>query len=266
MGLWLKWEKGLERKQEVLQIAARLFMPPAQAAGTLMIVMSWLDDNVGEYSEDRDGCHARVTLKSLNVSFVDVICGVTGFGEAMAEVGWLRLQDGVLVFVNAGRHNGNTAKNRALSAQRQQKRRASPDRDDRHASVTERASLTLLSSNSGSEEGVKGEKPAKVPANTTVIPLLLSTDAFADAWRAWLQHRREIKKPIVPGSQTEREQLKTLETWGEARAIAAIRYTIFKGWQGLREPDPNDKEYANHPASNSRSFSQSGSYAGITDK
>jgi hypothetical protein len=259
MGCWLKWEKGLERKQEVLQIAARLLMPPAQAAGTLMIVMSWLDDNVSEY---RDGCHACVTLKSLNVSFVDVIAGVTGFGEALAEVGWLRLEEGVLVFVNAGRHNGKTAKHRALATDRQQNRRAKTCHADRHApSVT-----PLLLSQSGSEEGVKGEKPAKGPPNTTVIPLLLSTNAFAEAWRAWLQHRREIKKPIAAGSETEKQQLKTLETWGETRAIAAIRYTIFKGWQGLREADPNDKEYANHPASNSRGFEQSGSYAGVTEK
>lgn len=259
MGCWLKWEKGLERKQEILQIAARLLMPPAQAAGTLMVVMSWLDDNVSDYSDD---CHARVTLKSLNVSFVDVISGVTGFGEAMAEVGWLCHEDGVLVFVNAGRHNGNTAKKRALDSARQNNHRKKNRHATRHAPSVTSSSLIL----SGSDEGVKGEKPAKPATNTTVIPLLLSTDAFAEAWRGWLQHRREIKKPITPGSQTEREQLKTLEAWGEARAIAAIRYTIFKGWQGLREADPNDKEYANHPASSSRSFEQSGSYAGVTEK
>ncbi len=75
------------------------------------------------------------------------------------------------------------------------------------------------------------------PGGGTVIPLLLSTDAFADAWRDWLQHRKEIKHPIAPGSQTEKGQLKQLEDWGETRAIAAIRFTIFKSWQGLKEPD-----------------------------
>lgn len=258
MAFWLKWEKGLPRKPEVLQIAARLLMPPTQAAGSLMQIMEWLDDNVGEYSHDG---HARVTLKSLNVSFVDVIAGVTGFGEAMAEVDWLRLEDGVLVFVNAGRHNGRPAKQRALAAERKIRQRSRSC----HAKVTHQTGLTLLSSDLGSKEGIQGEKPL-VPPNTTVIPLLLSTEAFAAAWRAWLQHRREIKKPIAPGSESEKQQLKTLEEWGETRAIAAIEYTIFKGWQGLREPDPKDKDYANHRASGSRGFEQRGSFAGVTEK
>jgi hypothetical protein len=78
------------------------------------------------------------------------------------------------------------------------------------------------------------------PTGVTVIPLLLSTDEFAVAWRDWLQHRKEIKHPIAAGSQTERGQLKQLEEWGVERAIAAIRFTIFKGWQGLKEPDERE--------------------------
>lgn len=363
MGCWLKWEKGLERKQEILQIAARLLMPPAQAAGTLMVVMSWLDDNVSEY---RDG-HAIVTLKSLSPAFIDTIAGITGFADALAEVGWIRSEGNNLLFVNAGRHNGVTAKARADASLRKAKSRALQSEDSPELSIEfqrdeiprktrryilerdrfrcvycgtqssyqkeypESSRRGLLSidhiipvAKGGSDKvgnlacaclrcnmskvdrtlaecgfelrylqpdlryadgevqimsqdrvtelrhflsslrsdrkgGGQGEEP-------TVIPLLLSTDAFAEAWRAWLQHRREIKKPITPGSQTEREQLKTLEAWGEARAIAAIRYTIFKGWQGLREANPNDKEYANHPASSSRGFSQQQSYDGVTEK
>ncbi len=89
-------------------------------------------------------------------------------------------------------------------------------------------------------------KQAALPRReaATVIPLLLSTDEFAAAWTDWLAHRREIKHPIAPGSQTERGQLKQLESWGEARAIAAIRHTIFKGWQGLKEPDERDQRAA----------------------
>lgn len=76
----------------------------------------------------------------------------------------------------------------------------------------------------------------------TVIPLLLSTEEFAAAWADWLQHRREKKEPVKPGSQTEKQQLKTLEAWGVQRAVAAIRHTIFKGWTGLREPDERDAQ------------------------
>lgn len=339
MGFWLKWEKGLERKQEILQIAARLMLAPAHAAGALMLVMEWLDDNVSLYSSDG---HALVTLKSLSPTFVDSIAGISGFGEAMAEVGWLRVENGVLQFVNAAKHNGITAKVRADAAMRQtrsRKTRAAEDRDiiprplrrlvyqrdqfrcaycglsssARRENSESSSKQSLLSVdhviphvNGGetvehnlvtcckkcnreknnrtpeewgyplaflapgvfydpvtglSQDSVTKTQPLSSAlissgrsngkqSDVTVIPLLLSTDAFAEAWRDWLQHRREKKSPIPPGSQTERQQLKTLEQWGESRAIAAIRYTIFKGWQGIREPDPDDKEYASHSARN----------------
>jgi hypothetical protein len=175
----------------------------------------------------------------------------------MAEVDWLRAENGVLVFVNAGKHNGISAKARALASERQRKKRSRPC----HDSVTPKVGRFSSPLSNGSKEGVPGEKPEQ----KSVIPLLISTEAFAAAWTAWLQHRREIKKPVTPGSQTEKEQLKTLEEWGETRAIEAIRYTIFKGWQGIREPDPKDKDYANHRTSSGRGFSQQGSYAGVTD-
>ena len=63
----------------------------------------------------------------------------------------------------------------------------------------------------------------------------LRSEAFKTAWLEWCQYRRESKKPLTQA--TIERQIKTLESWGEARAIAAIRHTVFKGWQGLREPD-----------------------------
>jgi hypothetical protein len=230
MAFWIKWEKGLARKQEVLQIAARLQIPPTQAAGTLMQVMEWLDDNVTVMSHDG---HAHVTLKSLSVSFIDSIAGVVGYGEAMVDVGWLRVENGILTFVNAGRHNGNSAKNRMLASDR---KRAERSRKCHDPKVTKKRPLSslLLSSNSGSEKGVKGDE-------TTVIPLLLSTDDFRDEWAAWQKHRSEKKDPIRPGSQAEKMQLKKLEEWGIERAIAAIRHSIRNDYKGIFEPTDRER-------------------------
>ena len=236
---WLKWEKGLTRKQEILQIAARLMVSPSTAAGCLMLAMEWLDDAVTDY--DGDG-NANVTLGALPVSFIDSIVGVSGYADALCEVGWLRHKDGVLTFVNAGRHNGNTAKKRALTRERVEKHREQKVKRQCNA---ESVTNSLLFS-SVCKEGVQGEKSTKP---MTVIPLLLSTETFAEAWRAWLRHRREIKKPVIPGSEHEREQLKMLEGWGEERAIAALKFTIFKGWQGIKEPTDRDlNEFSGRPA------------------
>lgn len=128
-GFWIKWEKGLTRKPEILQLSARLMVPPTQAAGSLMLVMEWLDDAVTNLS--RDG-HADVPLGALQNTFIDGIAGVSGFAEALAEVGWLRSKDGILTFVNVGKHNLTSAKSRALAADRKRRERAKGG----HSSVT----------------------------------------------------------------------------------------------------------------------------------
>jgi hypothetical protein len=66
------------------------------------------------------------------------------------------------------------------------------------------------------------------------IPPKLQTEAFLNAWADWLLHRIEIEKPVTP--TMAKQQLRDMEEWGEARAIAAIRYTTGKGWWGLAEP------------------------------
>jgi hypothetical protein len=114
-GDWIKWVKGLTRKHEIMQIAARLHMRPQDAAGTFMELMEWVDDNVAKY--DAHG-NAHVTLGPLQSSSLDVTLGVGGFMEAMAEAGWILVKDDDLIFKNAERHNGQTAKARALTRNR----------------------------------------------------------------------------------------------------------------------------------------------------
>jgi hypothetical protein len=97
--------------------------------------------------------------------------------------------------------------------------------------------------NAGGNADVTGQKTETKKTETknntneerTVIPLLLSTHEFAAAWGDWLQHRREKRCPVKPGSVSEKQQLKKLEEWGVERAIAAIRYSIGNDWQGLFE-------------------------------
>lgn len=73
------------------------------------------------------------------------------------------------------------------------------------------------------------------PAIGDAFPEKLNTDAFRTVWEDWKSHRLEIKKPLTATSI--KGQLAELATWGEQRAINAIRFTIRKGWQGLREDD-----------------------------
>lgn len=86
---------------------------------------------------------------------------------------------------------------------------------------------------SGARARARGAAEGK--KHVTIIPLTLSTDDFRAAWGDWLQHRREKKKPVTPMS--EKHSLKELSEMGEARAIAAIRHSIGKGYTGIFEPD-----------------------------
>lgn len=76
------------------------------------------------------------------------------------------------------------------------------------------------------------------------IPETLNTPAFTAVWNDFVQHRREIKKPLTP--LAAKKQLNILTKWGVARAIAAIDYSIAKGWQGIFE---NKDTYTNGQAS-----------------
>jgi len=69
------------------------------------------------------------------------------------------------------------------------------------------------------------------------VELPFKSDRFAEAWSAWVKFRSDIKKPLT--DSTIQMQLKKLEAMGEDRAVAMIEHTIFKGWQGLREEEPD---------------------------
>ena len=121
-GDWIKWSKGLNKRREVLAVSSRLNTSPAHVAGLCMIFWEWLDDNVAEAQIDDNG-NAVVTLGALQPSFIDAIVGVSGFAAALSAEGWLHQRSGSLVVPNYSRHNGQTAKDRALTAERVAKHR-----------------------------------------------------------------------------------------------------------------------------------------------
>lgn len=64
--------------------------------------------------------------------------------------------------------------------------------------------------------------------------LPFSSKAFSDAWMAWIDYRKEIKKPIK--KTTMDAQWKEFIRWGEEKSIMAIKFSIMNGWQGIFEP------------------------------
>lgn len=104
---WIKFDTATPDKPEVWEIASILGIDPDAVVGKLLRVWGWFDEHTEE------GNAPSVTKKLL-----DRLVGVSGFADAMHDAGWL-LDDGETISLpNFDRHNGQTAKNRALTAQR----------------------------------------------------------------------------------------------------------------------------------------------------
>lgn len=108
MSSWMKMEASTPNKPEVLAITVRLgWDDPDLTVGKLFRVWNWFDQHTV------DG-----VAQGVVPALLDRLVGVSGFMEAMQEVGWLVIDKERLRLPNFDRHNGSTAKKRALTAKR----------------------------------------------------------------------------------------------------------------------------------------------------
>lgn len=154
-GDWIKVEVTTPDKPEVIQIAATLGIDQDTVVGKLLRVWIWADQQT-----------VNGNAVSVTKAFLDRITAIAGFADAMQKAGWLAFHDSLLLFPNFDRHNGKTAKKRALIAARVRKLRENRNADVTPPELQKEARSSLLSSSSGSlkEEGggAGGEtKPAK---------------------------------------------------------------------------------------------------------
>jgi hypothetical protein len=106
-GDWLKVETCTPDKPEVWVIAEELELDPDAVFGKIFRVWVWFD------LQTERGNAPNVTKKLLNR-----LVGVTGFCESVINAGWMIEQDGIVSIPNFERHNGESAKKRALTAKR----------------------------------------------------------------------------------------------------------------------------------------------------
>lgn len=111
-GDWIKMEHALSDKPEVWAIAEGLDLDPDAVVGKLFRVWIWFDQHT------ENGNAPSVTSKLL-----DRQVGVTGFIDSLIDVGWMIKNDKGLSVTNFERHNGKTAKSRALTNKRVQRSR-----------------------------------------------------------------------------------------------------------------------------------------------
>jgi hypothetical protein len=106
-GDWIKMRKDLREDPAVILISDSVGLDEDAVVGKLHRIWCWAD------SQLRDG-----NAHSVTQSWLDRFIGVTGFAQAMQRAGWLVVSDDGLSFPNFDRHNGQTAKARALTSSR----------------------------------------------------------------------------------------------------------------------------------------------------
>ena len=106
-GDWIKFEASTPDKPEVWLIAQASGIDPDAVVGKLLRVWIWFDQHT-----------ENANAPSVSKLTLDRLVGVSGFCDFIISVGWMHEKDGVLCLPNFDRHNGKTAKNRALTAKR----------------------------------------------------------------------------------------------------------------------------------------------------
>lgn len=235
-GDWLKVEVATPDKPETLAITAAMgWDDPDLTVGKLFRVWRWFDQ------QTVDGNAPGVTPALL-----DRIAGVTGFAEAMHSVGWLEVGECGLTLPNFDRHNGKTAKNRALTARRVAKTRsgstgyegdagageAGHGNADRTDSVTQPVTVGALPRDRVREEK---EPPPNPPGGKSVDPAVFKTTPGFDVfWQAWPASPRKVAKAKC----FAKWRAAKLEANAEAIAAHVRAMAKTRSWVDGYEPAP----------------------------
>lgn len=200
-GDWIKFEHATLDKPEVLVLADYMETTPDDVIGKLLRVWVWFDKN--SINGDAGGV-TNVTL----MKFIDRLVDRNGFAACLKKVGWLS-DSGV---PNFDRHNGESAKKRALTNKRTKKWR-----DD---SVTQEAS----------PEKRREEKKE----HNNICAVVTAPQGFEKFWDAWPKSPRKVAKAAC----LKKWQALGLETSASviAAAVEALKQT--KQWRDGFEPAP----------------------------
>lgn len=222
MASWIKFDTTTSDKPEVWQIAADLGIDPDAVVGKLLRVWTWFD------THSENGNAPIVTKVTL-----DRHVGNAGFCDAMVRAGWMS-DDGVSIGLpNFERHNGQTAKNRALTAVRVAncKRKGNGDGNDE---LTEGALPRIDKKRIDKKEDQKKETHRAPRSVTVSVDELVSTygvdKQVADDW---MTVRKAKKAPLT---QTALDNLLPKFTAAGLTVPVGIKTCVEKGWVGF-EPE-----------------------------
>lgn len=121
-GDWIKLEATTPDKPEVYRLAELLDLDPDTVIGKLVRVWVWADQHLQSASETGNASvtllYAECNAPPVASALIDRIAMLPGFANAMCKVGWFTQTKDGMQFCNFARHNGKTAKTRAITNKR----------------------------------------------------------------------------------------------------------------------------------------------------
>ena len=122
---WIKVRTNVRDQREVFVTARRLGLARDHVVGLCVRFWAWAD------GQTTDG-----TIDGIRLEDIDAIVEHEGFAAALAEAGWLLVDERGVIIPNFDRHNGESAKKRVLAAERKRRQRDDEQPDHGHALVT----------------------------------------------------------------------------------------------------------------------------------
>ena len=115
-----------------------------------------------------------------------------------------------------------------------------------HQIEQENAKISLLGEHMGEKRETKiksnSEIKSKIKNNIKIKEgevLPFPSDSFSIAWNNFVEHRREIKKPITARASTMLLKKLSEMSKDESEAIKILEQSIMNGWQGIFPPKEN---------------------------
>lgn len=213
-GDWIKFETATSDKPEVWAMAQSLGIDADAVVGKLLRVWAWFDQQTQEGNAVGNG--ASVT-SSVTKALLDRRVGVSGFCDSMILSGWMSDDGQSLTLPNFDRHNGKTAKTRAMTA----KRVATHKAKSNATSVTSSVSSALP----------REEKRREEYSNIDTLPEWLKND-----WLRWLDFRFAKDGQWMPEAQADAVIMDLLRR-GEAKALKDIEFSIRIGAKNICHDD-----------------------------
>lgn len=215
-GEWLKMELSTPDKPEVLRMSRILGMDKDTVLGKLLRVWAWFDKNTVDGHVD-----------GVTSADVDGIALHNGFTSAMQLVGWFDFDDEAqwVTLTNFDRHNGETAKQRALKNKRQGKWRANVD-----ASPSTEASTESSVKTSTREEKRREETNTPAKAGFCFKTELLTLGVPADIADDWLKVRKAKKATNTKTAFSSFLREVEKSGWGVTDAVS---HCAEKDWKGF---------------------------------